>query len=104
MPLRRFRRQFEQQSQFERGRIIDMMEAGGQLGKKTSAPESHHILRNARIQTTASSATIQAHVAPSLGGPVSSRTIRKRLAEGHLRLQRPLRVLHLTPTHRRLIL
>ncbi|GFW91658.1 transposable element Tcb2 transposase [Trichonephila clavipes] len=28
MPLRRFRRQSEQLSQFERGRIIDMMEAG----------------------------------------------------------------------------
>ncbi|GFV63190.1 HTH_Tnp_Tc3_2 domain-containing protein [Trichonephila clavipes] len=28
MPLRRFRRQYEQLSQFERGRIVDMMEAG----------------------------------------------------------------------------
>ncbi|GFU01863.1 transposable element Tcb2 transposase [Trichonephila clavipes] len=28
MPLRRFRRQYEQQSQFERGRIIGIMEAG----------------------------------------------------------------------------
>ncbi|GFV72164.1 transposable element Tcb1 transposase [Trichonephila clavipes] len=28
MPLRRFRRQYEQLSQFERGRIIGMMEAG----------------------------------------------------------------------------
>ncbi|GFT34364.1 uncharacterized protein TNCV_3676971 [Trichonephila clavipes] len=28
MPLRRFRRQHEQMSQFERGRIIGMMEAG----------------------------------------------------------------------------
>ncbi|GFW23870.1 transposable element Tcb2 transposase [Trichonephila clavipes] len=28
MPLRRFRRQYEQLSQFERGRIISMMEAG----------------------------------------------------------------------------
>ncbi|GFU62345.1 transposable element Tcb1 transposase [Trichonephila clavipes] len=35
-------------------------------------------------------------------GPVSSRTIRKRLAEGHLGSQLPLRVLPLTPTHRRL--
>ncbi|GFV34149.1 transposable element Tcb2 transposase [Trichonephila clavipes] len=29
MPLRRFRRQYQQLSQFERGRIIDMMGAGG---------------------------------------------------------------------------
>ncbi|GFT32885.1 hypothetical protein TNCV_5039181 [Trichonephila clavipes] len=28
MPLRRFRRQYEQLSQFERGKIIGMMEAG----------------------------------------------------------------------------
>ncbi|GFV21032.1 uncharacterized protein TNCV_2280751 [Trichonephila clavipes] len=36
------------------------------------------------------------------GDPVSSRTIRRRLDRGHLGLQRPLRVLPLTPTHRRL--
>ncbi|GFX24135.1 HTH_Tnp_Tc3_2 domain-containing protein [Trichonephila clavipes] len=40
--------------------------------------------RNARVQPTASSAAIQAQVAPSLEAPVSSRTIRRRLAEGHL--------------------
>ncbi|GFU86162.1 transposable element Tcb1 transposase [Trichonephila clavipes] len=33
---------------------------------------------------------------------VSSRTIRRRLVEGHLGSWRPLRVLPLTPTHRRL--
>ncbi|GFV60617.1 hypothetical protein TNCV_2739661 [Trichonephila clavipes] len=34
MPLRRFRRQYEQLSQFERGRIIDMMgKLGGQLSE-----------------------------------------------------------------------
>ncbi|GFT89363.1 transposable element Tcb2 transposase [Trichonephila clavipes] len=44
--------------------------------------------------------TIQAQVAPSLGAPVSSRTIRRHLAEGYLESRRPLRVL--TPTHRRL--
>ncbi|GFV26223.1 transposable element Tcb2 transposase [Trichonephila clavipes] len=38
----------------------------------------------------------------SVGAPVSSRTIRKRLAEGHSGSRRPLRVLPLTPTHRRL--
>ncbi|GFU56237.1 transposable element Tcb2 transposase [Trichonephila clavipes] len=51
---------------------------------------------------TASSAAIQAHVAPSLGAPVSFRTIRMRLVEGHLGSWRPLRVLPLTPTHRHL--
>ncbi|GFY09062.1 transposable element Tcb2 transposase [Trichonephila clavipes] len=38
---------------------------------------------------------------PSLGALVSSGTIRKRLAEGHLGSRLPLRVLPLTPTHRR---
>ncbi|GFS70981.1 transposable element Tcb2 transposase [Trichonephila clavipes] len=37
-----------------------------------------------------------------LGASVSSRTIRRRLAEGHLGSRRPLRVLPLTPTHRHL--
>ncbi|GFX67042.1 transposable element Tcb2 transposase [Trichonephila clavipes] len=61
--------------------------------------EDHHIVRNARVQPTASSATIQTQVAPSLGAPVSSRTVRKPLAEGHLGSWHPLRVLPLTPTH-----
>ncbi|GFW80609.1 transposable element Tcb2 transposase [Trichonephila clavipes] len=54
------------------------------------------------VQPTASSATIQAQVAPSLEAPVSSQTIRRHLAEGHLGSRRPLCVLPLTPTHRRL--
>ncbi|GFY19321.1 transposable element Tcb2 transposase [Trichonephila clavipes] len=94
MPLHCNRRQYEQLSEFERGRIIGMMEAewsarrvDRQLGCSDSVP-------------TASSAAFQAQVAPSLGAPVSSRTIRRRLAEGHLEFRRPLRVLPLTPTHR----
>ncbi|GFY25347.1 transposable element Tcb2 transposase [Trichonephila clavipes] len=70
--------------------------------RQTSRREDGHIVRNACVQSTASLATLQAQVAPSLGAPVSSRTIRRRLAEGHLGLRRPLRVLPLTPTHRRL--
>ncbi|GFS95806.1 HTH_Tnp_Tc3_2 domain-containing protein [Trichonephila clavipes] len=53
-------------------------------------------------QPSASSGAIQEHVAPSLEVPVSSRTLRRCLAEGHLGSRRPLRVLPLTPTHRRL--
>ncbi|GFV62712.1 transposable element Tcb2 transposase [Trichonephila clavipes] len=110
MSLRRFRRQYEQLSQFERGRIISRMEAewsvrqvARQLGRsdcvvrrcwdqwiremsftrrtgsghprQTSRRGNRHIVRNARVQPTASSATIQEQVAPSLGAPVSSRTI-----------------------------
>ncbi|GFT28176.1 transposable element Tcb2 transposase [Trichonephila clavipes] len=98
MPLRRFRRQYKQMSQFERGRIIGMMEAGWsarrvarQLGRFDCVP-------------TASSAAIQAQVAPSLWAPMFSRTIRRRLAEGHLGSRCPSRVLPLTPTHRPLCL
>ncbi|GFX90344.1 transposable element Tcb2 transposase [Trichonephila clavipes] len=132
MPLRRFRRQYEHpSSQFERGRIIGIMEAGWSsrglrcsdcvvrrywdqwiremsftrrpgLGRprQTSRREDRHIVRNARVQPNASSAAIQAQAASSLGAPVSSRTILRRLAEGHLGSRYPLRVLPLTPTHR----
>ncbi|GFW66723.1 transposable element Tcb2 transposase [Trichonephila clavipes] len=119
MPLRSFRRQYEQLSQFERGRIIGMMEAGWsarsvacQLGRsncverrcwdqgiremsftrrpgsghlrQTSHREDRHMVRNACVQPNASSTAILAQVAPSLGTSVSSRTIRKCLAEGQL--------------------
>ncbi|GFT85158.1 HTH_Tnp_Tc3_2 domain-containing protein [Trichonephila clavipes] len=137
MPLRRFRRQYEQLSQFERMRIIGLMEAGWsarrvarQLGhsdcvvrrcwdqwiremsftrrqgsgcpRQTSRREDRHIVRNARVQPTASSTTIQAQVAPSLGVPVSSRTIRRHLVEGYLGSRHLLCVLPLTASHRRL--
>ncbi|GFW65601.1 HTH_Tnp_Tc3_2 domain-containing protein [Trichonephila clavipes] len=77
---------------------------GSERPRQTSRREDHHIVRNVRVQPTASSAAIQAQVAPSLAAPVSSRTIRRRLAEGHLGSRRPLRVLPLTPTHRCLLL
>ncbi|GFX66740.1 transposable element Tcb2 transposase [Trichonephila clavipes] len=67
-----------------------------------SRREDHHIVRNACVQPTASLATIQAQVAPSLGAPVSSRTIRRCLAEGHLGSRHPSRVLPFKTTHRRL--
>ncbi|GFW06246.1 transposable element Tcb2 transposase [Trichonephila clavipes] len=75
---------------------------GSRRPLQTSRREDHHIVRNARVQPTASSAVIQAQVEPSLGAPVSFPTIRRRLAEGYLGSRRPLRVLPLTPTHRRL--
>ncbi|GFW93946.1 HTH_Tnp_Tc3_2 domain-containing protein [Trichonephila clavipes] len=65
--------------------------------RQTSRREDHHIVRNASVQPTTSPAAIQAQVAPSLGASVSSRTIRRCLAEEHLRSRHPLRVLSLTP-------
>ncbi|GFY06703.1 transposable element Tcb2 transposase [Trichonephila clavipes] len=99
MPLRRFRRQYDQLWQFERGRIIEMMEAGWSARpvarqlrrsdcvvrrcwnqwiveisftrrpgsgcpRQTSRREDRYIVRNARVRPTASSAAIQAQVAP----------------------------------------
>ncbi|GFT65187.1 transposable element Tcb2 transposase [Trichonephila clavipes] len=96
MPLHRFRRQYEQLSQFERGKIIGMIEAGW------SARRVAHKLGPSDYVPTASSTTIQAKVAPSLGAPVSSQSIQRHLTEGQLESRCPLRVLPLTPTHRRL--
>ncbi|GFY04262.1 transposable element Tcb2 transposase [Trichonephila clavipes] len=70
--------------------------------RQTSRQEDHHIVRNTRVQPTSSSDAIQAQIAPSLEALVSSRTIRRRQAKGHLGSRRPLRVLPLMPTHRRL--
>ncbi|GFX77712.1 transposable element Tcb2 transposase [Trichonephila clavipes] len=75
---------------------------GPGLPRQTSHREDGHIVRNARVQPTASFAAIQAQVALSLGVSVSSRKIRRRLAEGHLGSRSPLRLLPLRPTHRRL--
>ncbi|GFX64020.1 HTH_Tnp_Tc3_2 domain-containing protein [Trichonephila clavipes] len=69
---------------------------------QTSPREDRHIVSNARVQPTASSAVIQAQVELSLGVPVSSRIIRRSLFEIHLGSRCPLCVMLLTPTHRRL--
>ncbi|GFW09921.1 transposable element Tcb1 transposase [Trichonephila clavipes] len=45
--------------------------------RQSSHREDHHIVRNAGVQSTASSSAIQTQVAPSLRAPVSSRTIRR---------------------------
>ncbi|GFT65135.1 transposable element Tcb2 transposase [Trichonephila clavipes] len=76
--------------------------SGSEHPRQTSRREDRHIVRNARVKPPASSTAIQAKVAPSLEAPVFSRTIRRCLAERHLGSWCPLRVLPLTPTHRRL--
>ncbi|PRD23925.1 UNVERIFIED_CONTAM: hypothetical protein NCL1_45080 [Trichonephila clavipes] len=52
--------------------------------RQTSHREDLHIVRNARVQPTASSAAILAPVPPPLGAPMSSRNMRRCLAEGYL--------------------
>ncbi|GFX10351.1 transposable element Tcb2 transposase [Trichonephila clavipes] len=88
MSLCRFRRQYEQLSQFERALRQRMVSwrLDLQVGCSNCVP-------------TASSAAIQAKVVPLLGAPVSSRTLRRRLAEGRLESWHPLRVLPLTPSY-----
>ncbi|GFU29229.1 transposable element Tcb2 transposase [Trichonephila clavipes] len=73
---------------------------GSKRPRQTSRQEDRHIVRNARVKPTASSVAILAKVELSLGAPVSSRTIQRRLAEGHLVTRCPLRVLPLRPTYR----
>ncbi|GFW35702.1 HTH_Tnp_Tc3_2 domain-containing protein [Trichonephila clavipes] len=63
---------------------------GSGCPRQTSLREDRHIVRNASVQPTASSAASQAQVAPSLGAPVSSRTMRRRLAEGHFGIAVPI--------------
>ncbi|GFX66933.1 HTH_Tnp_Tc3_2 domain-containing protein [Trichonephila clavipes] len=63
---------------------------GSGSARQTSRREDRHIVRNARVQTTDSSTAIQAQVAPSLGVPMSSRTIRRRLAEGTFAIAAPI--------------
>ncbi|GFW04899.1 transposable element Tcb1 transposase [Trichonephila clavipes] len=105
MPLCRFRRQYEQLSQSEKRRIIDMMEAvwsASRLARQLGRSGCVDALDRPVIEkTTASSsrpwyasAAIKAQIVPSLGTP---RTIRM-----HLGSRRPLRGLPLTPTHRSL--
>ncbi|GFU94719.1 transposable element Tcb2 transposase [Trichonephila clavipes] len=77
---------------------------GSGFPRWTSLRKDHHNVNNARIKPTASSAALQAQVVPSLGTPVSARTIRKHLAEGRLGSRRPLRVQPLMPSRRRLCL
>ncbi|GFS74499.1 hypothetical protein TNCV_458431 [Trichonephila clavipes] len=54
---------------------------GSRCPRHISRHEDRHIVRNAHVHLTASSATIKVHVAPSLGALVSSRTIRMCLTE-----------------------
>ncbi|GFX36189.1 gastric intrinsic factor [Trichonephila clavipes] len=92
MPLRHFQRQYDQLLQFERWRIISMIEAGW------SARQVARELGHFACVPTASSTAIQAQVSPSLGAPVSSRIIRRHLSEVQVGSRRPLRGLPSTPT------
>ncbi|GFX04428.1 transposable element Tcb2 transposase [Trichonephila clavipes] len=55
---------------------------GSRRLRQASRREDLHIVRNARVQPIASSVAIQEQLVPSVGAPVSSRTIQKHLAKG----------------------
>ncbi|GFT21135.1 HTH_Tnp_Tc3_2 domain-containing protein [Trichonephila clavipes] len=89
MPLRRNRRQYEQLTDFDRGRIIGLREAGWS-NRRIARPRSE------RYGSCSVLATVDHR-----RHPVPSReTIRRRLTEVGLRSRRPLRRLPLTPHHR----
>ncbi|GFY30495.1 HTH_Tnp_Tc3_2 domain-containing protein [Trichonephila clavipes] len=98
MPLRRNRRQYEQLTDFDRGRIIGLREAG--RPRNTNDREDRAIRRVATSAPTTSLASIQRHLPPSRHPVPSRETIRRRLTEVGLRSRRPLRRLPLTPHHR----
>ncbi|GFV28288.1 HTH_Tnp_Tc3_2 domain-containing protein [Trichonephila clavipes] len=93
MPLRRFRRQYEQLSQIEsEGGIIGLMEAGWSARRVArQLDHSDCVVRRCRDHQLLHRQPSSHNVAPSLGTPVSSRTIRRLLAEGRLGSRRPLR-------------
>ncbi|GFU27488.1 uncharacterized protein TNCV_3221441 [Trichonephila clavipes] len=90
MPLRRNRWQYEQLTDFDRGRIIGLREAGW-----SNRRIGRHLGRSdmvvARLLATVDH---RRHPVPS------RETIRRRLTEVGLRSRRPLRRLQLTPHHR----
>ncbi|GFW76795.1 transposable element Tcb2 transposase [Trichonephila clavipes] len=108
MPLRRNRRQYEQLTDFDKGRIIGLREAEGRVYRRggsgcprnTNDREDRAIRRVATSAPTTSLASIQRHLPPSRHPVPSRETIRRRLTEVGLRSRRPLRRLPLTPHHR----
>ncbi|GFV12916.1 HTH_Tnp_Tc3_2 domain-containing protein [Trichonephila clavipes] len=91
MPLRRNRRQYEQLTDFDRGRIIGLREAGW-----SNRRIGRHLGRSDMVEVARcwQQWDHRRHPVPS------RETIRRRLTEVGLRSRRPLRRLPLTPHHR----
>ncbi|GFU62068.1 transposable element Tc1 transposase [Trichonephila clavipes] len=93
MPLRRNRRQYEQLTDFDRGRIIGLREAcwsNKRIGR--------HLGRSDKLLGVGNSGSRK--VECTVAEVPSRETIRRRLTEVGLRSRRPLRRLPLTPHHR----
>ncbi|GFV54620.1 transposable element Tcb2 transposase [Trichonephila clavipes] len=89
MPLRRNRRQYEQLTDFDRGRIIGLREAGS-----CNQKSGHFGTNNVASIDSTPLTSFQTSSA------IKRKTIRRRLTEVGLRSRRPLRRLPLTPHHR----
>ncbi|GFW06306.1 HTH_Tnp_Tc3_2 domain-containing protein [Trichonephila clavipes] len=94
MPLRRNRRQYEQLTDFDRGRIIGLREAGWS-NRRIGRPSVGAILQLLGVGNSGSQ-----KVECTVAEVPSRETIRRRLTEVGLRSRRPLRRLPLTPHHR----
>ncbi|GFV71486.1 transposable element Tcb1 transposase [Trichonephila clavipes] len=97
MPLRRNRRQYEQLTDFDRGLLIGLREAGW-----SNRRIGRHLGRSDMVVARCWQQWItEGRVYRRGGHPVPSReTIRRRLTEVGLRSRRPLRRLPLIPHHR----
>ncbi|GFW57645.1 HTH_Tnp_Tc3_2 domain-containing protein [Trichonephila clavipes] len=94
MPLRRNRRQYEQLTDFDRGRIIGLREAGW-----SNRRIGRHLGRSDMVVARVGNSGSQ-KVECTVAEVPSRETIRRRLTEVGLRSRRPLRRLPLTPHHR----
>ncbi|GFX45982.1 HTH_Tnp_Tc3_2 domain-containing protein [Trichonephila clavipes] len=94
MPLRRNRRQYEQLTDFDRGRIIGLREAGW-----SNRRIGRHLGRSDMVVARCWQQWIPEGRVTVAEVP-SRETIRRRLTEVGLRSRRPLRRLPLTPHHR----
>ncbi|GFX38129.1 transposable element Tcb2 transposase [Trichonephila clavipes] len=94
MPLRRNRRQYEQLTDFDRGRIIGLREAGW-----SNRRIGRHLGRSDMVVFGVGNSGSQ-KVECTVAEVPSRETIRRRLTEVGLRSRRPLRRLPLTPHHR----
>ncbi|GFT86352.1 transposable element Tcb1 transposase [Trichonephila clavipes] len=101
MSLCRFRRQYEQLSQFETGRIIGMVEAGWSARRVARQLGVIIVLwGGVGISESERCHLHEDQTQDALDRPVVGKTVTSRLAQGHLGSRYPLRVLPLTPTHR----
>ncbi|GFW29306.1 HTH_Tnp_Tc3_2 domain-containing protein [Trichonephila clavipes] len=95
MPLRRNRRQYEQLTDFDRGRIIGLREAGW-----SNRRIGRHLGRSDMVVARCWQQWITEGRVYTVAEVPLRETIRRRLTEVGLRSRRPLRRLPLTPHHR----